>query len=171
MGTGMGGSPPGEDLRAIHGALVDAQFSSALITTTVFWQVGVKGTLSAAEWFSNLYLGGGTTTEDTDQFKCGSCEVAARERATNANAAIKDIVQTYGLGARIGIVGDYRPFGDDSTSWHTYTVVELYDKSGRIVAVAHTDNYLGIPYVRWVNYRPNWTDKQNALMYDIPPRR
>jgi len=69
---------------------------------------------------------------------------------------------------KVGTVSGYNAgFG----SIHTYNVVEISDKGGKVIKTIEFDNYLGIPVVNPFHSNVNWNDPYNNLIRTIPPRK
>jgi len=94
-----------------------------------------------------------------------SCVEAAEHRgAVVANSLASSSVIPPGYTARVGTVSGYDAgFG----SLHTYNVVEISDKGGRVVKTIEFDNYLGVPVVNPFHSNVNWNNPYNNLLRTI----
>jgi hypothetical protein len=94
-----------------------------------------------------------------------SCVEAAEHRGELvANNLASSGVIPPGYTARVGTVSGYDAgFG----SLHTYNVVEIKDKGGRIVKTIEFDNYLGVAVVNPFHSNVNWNDPYTHVIRTI----
>jgi hypothetical protein len=94
-----------------------------------------------------------------------SCVEAAEHRGTLvANNLASTGVIPPGYTVKVGTVSGYDAgFG----SLHTYNVVEISDKGGRVVKTIEFDNYLGAPVVNPFHSNVNWKDPYTNVIRTI----
>jgi hypothetical protein len=113
-----------------------------------------------------------------------SCVEASESRAASIAALVKTL-QSQGrfglLGARVGRTSGWNPLAvvpeetrkkyigeTASGSMHTYTVLQVYDASGKVWFTIDADNYLGSIYVS-EHGTVDWNADHSQLLHDVPP--
>lgn len=97
-----------------------------------------------------------------------SCVQAAEERAADIAAVVKSF-QQQGKFANYGAkVGTESGWDLGWGSLHTYTVVSIYDPTGRVLYTIDADNYLG-PIIITDHGAVNWNANNTKLVEDVKP--